>query len=155
MFIYTGARRGEICQRRLGDGRGVRWRDINWFTGSIKVKGKGEEKIKYMNEILKSELAAEMRRRQKNGTFDTEDLVVHYICDTVSAKVRKVLQKSGMYAKGRGVHSFRHTFATETLKNTNLRVTQEALDHKNISTIEIYTHVGAEEKKKAVAALPY
>ncbi len=82
-------------------------------------------------------------------------MVVHYICDTVSAKVRKVLQKSGMYVKGRGVHSFRHTFATETLKNTNLRVTQEALDHKNISTTEIYTHVVAEEKKKAVAALPY
>ena len=155
MFIYTGARRSEICQTRLGDGRGVRWRDVNWFNSSIRVRGKGEEKIKYMNKNLKSELAAEMRRRQKNGTFDTEDLVVHYICDTVTSKVTKVLKEAGMYVKGRGVHAFRHTFATETLKNTNIRVTQEALDHKNISTTEIYTHVVAEEKKRAVAALPY
>ena len=38
-------------------------------------------------------------------------------------------------------HAFRHTFVTETLRTSNLRVAQEALDHKNISTTEIYTHV--------------
>jgi len=38
---------------------------------------------------------------------------------------------------------------------SNMRVAQEALDHKNISTTQIYTHIVAEQKKKAVAALPY
>lgn len=89
MLIYTGARRSELFQGRAGDGRGVRWKDIDWFNSSIKVIGKGEEKIKYMNDILKSELAAEMRRRQQDGNFDTEDLIVHYIGDTVTSKVRK------------------------------------------------------------------
>ncbi len=60
-----------------------------------------------------------------------------------------------MYVTGRAMHAFRHTFATETLKNNNIRVTQEALDHKDISTTQIYTHIVAEQKKKAVAALPY
>ena len=69
--------------------------------------------------------------------------------------MRKVLTEAGMYVKGRAVHAFRHTFATETLKNNNIRVTQEALDHKDISTTQIYTHIVAEQKKKAVAALPY
>ena len=133
----------------------MHWKDIDWFNGTIKVRGKGEEKIKYMNDILKSELAAEMRSRQQDGSFDTEDLIVHYIGDTVTSKVRKVLIKAGMYVKGRAVHAFRHTFATETLKNNNIRVTQEALDHKDISTTQIYTHIVAEQKKKAVAALPY
>ena len=96
-----------------------------------------------------------MAKRQQESNFDTEDLIVHYICDTVTSKVRKVLQDSGMYVKGRAVHAFRHTFATETLKNNNIRVTQEALDHKDISTTQIYTHIVAEQKKKAVAALPY
>ncbi len=108
-----------------------------------------------MNDILKSELAAEMRKRQQDGSFDTEDLVVHYICDTVTSKVRKTLKGADMYVNGRAVHAFRHTFATETLKNNNIRVTQEALDHKDISTTQIYTHIVAEQKKKAVAALPY
>ncbi len=125
------------------------------FNGTIKVRGKGEEKIKYMNDILKSALAAEMRSRQQDGSFDTEDLIVHYIGDTVTSKVRKVLTEACMYVKGRAVHAFRHTFATETLKNNNIRVTQEALDHKDISTTQIYTHIVAEQKKKAVAALPY
>ncbi len=155
LFIYTGARRCEICQTRVGDGRGLRWKDIMWMQDEIKVSGKGEEKIKAMHPILKKELAAEMRRRQKEITFDFDDLVVHYICDTVTKKVQQVLKKNGMYVKGRAVHGFRHTFATETLKTSNLRVAQEALDHKNISTTEIYTHVVAEEKKRAVAALPY
>jgi len=155
MLIYTGSRRSELFRGRVGDGRGVHWKDIDWFNGTIKVRGKGEEKIKYMNDILKSELAAEMRRRQQDGHFDTEDLIVHYIGDTVTSKVRKVLQESDMYVKGRAVHACRHTFATETLKNNNIRVTQEALDHKDISTTQIYTHIVAEQKKKAVAALPY
>jgi len=89
-----------------------------------------------------------MRNRQQDGSFDTEDLIVHYIGDTVTSKVRKVLKGAGMYVTGRAVHAFRHTFATETLKNNNIRVTQEALDHKDISTTQIYTHIVAEQKRK-------
>ncbi len=156
LFIYTGARRSEICQYRLGDGRGLRWKDILWFQDQIRVTGKGAEKLKPMKEFLKTELAAEMRKRQKNGTFDTDDLVVHYTADTVTIKVRKALKELGIYVKGRAIHAFRHTFATETLKAVgDLRLTQELLDHKSVSTTQIYTHIVSEQKKKAVEALPY
>ena len=155
LFIYTGARRCEICQERNGDGRGLRWKDILWFEDSIRVCGKDGEKIKVMHPTLRKELAAEMRSRQDDGTFDLDDVVVHYTSDTVSHKVRDALKRAGLYQKGRSVHAFRHTFATETLKNSNIRVVQEALDHKNISTTEIYTHIVAEQKKIAVASLPY
>jgi integrase/recombinase XerD len=92
-----------------------------------------------------------------NGTLDVDDLVVHYVGDTIRDKVRKVLKACGIYDKGRAVHAFRHTFATETLKSKggNVRLTQELLDHKNISTTQIYTHIVMEQKKKAVADLPY
>ena len=135
--------------------RGLRWRDILWFQDEIKVYGKGSEKIKALHRVLKKELASEMRLRQNEGTFDLDGLVVHYICDTVTNKVTEVLKEAGMYIKGRSVHAFRHTFATETLRTSNLRVAQEALDHKDISTTQIYTHIVAEEKKKAVGDLPY
>ena len=123
----------------------------------ITVSSKGEEKLKPMHPFLKAELAAEMRRRQQAGTFAVDDLVVHFIGDTVSGKVRKVLRKENLYVEGRGVHAFRHTFATETLKATggNLRLTQEALNHKDISATQIYTHILNEQKQKAVESLPY
>jgi len=40
MLIYGSARRSEICQGRVVDGRLVRWKDIDWFNSSIKVRGK-------------------------------------------------------------------------------------------------------------------
>jgi len=98
------------------------------------------------------------KKRGVNLSLSELDRYVYepYLTETgVTSKVRKVLTESGMYVKGRAVHAFRHTFATETLKNNNIRVTQEALDHKDISTTQIYTHIVAEQKKKAVAALPY
>jgi site-specific recombinase XerD len=84
-------------------------------------------------------------------------LVVHYGDDTITEKVTKVLKHFGIYEKGRAVRAVRHSFATVAIasKGGNVRLTQELLDHKNISTTQIYTHIVAEQKKKAVADLPY
>lgn len=47
-------------------------------------------------------------------------------------------------------HALRHTFATELLKHTNLRVIQAALGHRSIKSTQIYTHPGFGDLKQAM-----
>ena len=60
-------------------------------------------------------------------------------------------KKAGINNKKVSPHTFRHTFATDLLRETkNLRLVQKALGHSNISTTQIYTHIVDEELEKAL-----
>lgn len=62
--------------------------------------------------------------------------------------VKKYAQKAGLSEKV-VCHTLRHTFATDLLKKgVDLRIIQEFLGHKNISTTQIYTHVTKPQLKE-------
>lgn len=72
-------------------------------------------------------------------------------------QVQRLLKNIGNTALGRRIHPhlLRHTFATNLLKVTNIRVVQELLGHKNISTTEIYTHPTMNDAQQAVDQLDF
>ncbi|MFW9941610.1 MAG: tyrosine recombinase XerC [Candidatus Thorarchaeota archaeon] len=156
IFIYTGARRGEICQYKVGDDYGLRWKNILWMQNSIILKGKKKERSVPLVKSLRIALFNEMQNRITNNCFDTEDLIVHYTADSVTRFMRKALKQLGVYSRGNAIHMLRHTTATMILEETrDLRLVQEILGHSQITTTQIYTHIVSERKRKALEALPY
>lgn len=82
---------------------------------------------------------------KKNAVFEFEGEPlttrgVQYILD-------KVVNKSGLNIKVHP-HMFRHSFATHLLDNgADLRVVQELLGHRSLSTTQIYVHVSKQHLK--------
>ncbi|MBU1672815.1 MAG: tyrosine-type recombinase/integrase [Actinobacteria bacterium] len=65
---------------------------------------------------------------------------------------KRYVERAGLDPELVTPHVLRHTCATEMMRRgTNLRVIQEALGHKNISTTQIYTHVVNDDVKRAMA----
>lgn len=69
---------------------------------------------------------------------------------------QRMLKKLSLVSIGRSVHPhvLRHTFATNLLRVSNMRIVQKALGHKNISTTQIYTHPSNDEISNAINQLP-
>ncbi len=63
-------------------------------------------------------------------------------------RIKDYLKKAGIQKTGT-CHLFRHTMATQMLKNgANIRVVQEILGHRKITTTQLYTHLTIEHLKK-------
>lgn len=74
----------------------------------------------------------------------------------ISARqVERIIRNAGYHGIGRPIHphQLRHTFATRLLKITNIRTVQQLLGHKNLSSTEIYTHPGHQDKVDAIAEM--
>lgn len=71
----------------------------------------------------------------------------HHVCDkTVQRAVRSAAERAEI-TKHVTCHTFRHSFATHLLEaGYDIRVIQELLGHKDISTTMIYTHVLQQKK---------
>lgn len=67
-------------------------------------------------------------------------------------QVQRIIGSAAERSIGRWInpHVLRHTFATNLMKVTNIRVVQQLLGHRCLSSTQIYTHPGAEDCLTAI-----
>ncbi len=130
---------------------------VDLQTGKLCLKqGKGEKnRILWLSEES-LQLLRSRRQRQANDIGRCDLVFTTGTGKPVGAKdIREMVytyaSRAGITEKNISPHTFRHTFATDLLRETrNLRLVQKALGHSSISTTQIYTHIVDEELEEAM-----
>ena len=158
--LATGLRRGELL--------GLKWQDIDWENGIIKVRRQVarvdgqivEAPLKTKNSyraVSISPQAIEVLREQKRKTNDT------YVFpspnggpispDSVNNMLKRVLERAGI-PKVR-FHDLRHTFATIALQNgVDIKTVSGMLGHFSAGfTLDTYAHVTTAAQKEAAQTM--
>ncbi len=146
LLYATGVRVSELVNIKLSD----------ILEDEIKVFGKGrKERIVYYGEYASSIMDIYLKDGRKKLLKDkTSDYLfinnksevltdrgVRYIID-------KLIKETSIKTKI-SPHSLRHSFATHLLnEGADLKVVQDLLGHKNLSTTSIYTHVSNEHLRE-------
>ena len=158
--LATGLRRGELL--------GLKWSDIDWKNGIIKVKrqiarvdGKViEAPLKTKNSyrtVTISPQAVEVLKQQKAKTKD--EFVFPspnggaISPDSVNNMLKRVLERAGI-PKVR-FHDLRHTFATVALQNgVDIKTVSGMLGHFSAGfTLDTYAHVTTAAQKEAAQTI--
>ncbi|MFA6876561.1 MAG: site-specific tyrosine recombinase XerD, partial [Parabacteroides sp.] len=140
------------CGLRVSELITLRFSDVYFEEGFIKVEGKGskqrlvpisdraiQEIKKYLydrNHVKVKKGCEDVLFLSRRGTGLSRIMVFHVI---------KVQAELAGITKNISPHTFRHSFATHLLEGgANLRAIQEMLGHKQITTTEIYTNIDRE-----------
>lgn len=151
VLYATGVRVGELVAMNL--------RDLDLDQRQIRVVGKGNrERVVLMGQRAATALMAYLagarpRLLEAAANPDREALFVNQGGRRLS--VRAVQQRVHKYvlqcAQSRRItpHALRHTFATHMLDGgADLRTIQMLLGHRNLGTVETYTHVTTDHMKR-------
>jgi integrase/recombinase XerC len=132
--------------------------DLDFTAEVIKARGKGRrERVVPVGSFALQAIKRYVDVRAQVPRINPDDpdaLFLNRFGDRLSSRsIRKILDK---YIKVTGLnektspHTLRHSFATHLLnRGANLRMVQELLGHKHLSTTQIYTHVTTQGMKKS------
>lgn len=132
---------------RLAEMISINVKDINTFSGEIRVIGKGDKERKVPFAGKATEWVKKwLKVRGHLAKPEEKALFVSKLGQRISHRnVQKRMSEWGQkqsLASHVSPHKLRHSFATHMLESSsNLRAVQELLGHENISTTQIYTHL--------------
>ena len=161
--LATGLRRGELL--------GLKWSDIDWKNGIIKVRRQVaridgqivEAPLKTKNSyraVTISPQAIEVLKQQKTKTKELKDPYIFpspnggpISPDSVNNMLKRVLERAGI-PKVR-FHDLRHTFATIALQNgVDIKTVSGMLGHFSAGfTLDTYAHVTTSAQKEAAQTM--
>ena len=142
LLYATGARCSELISIRI--------KDINLNKKTILVYGKGrKERIVLFGSKAREKLENYMvKERQNIASTDDFLFLNHRGQPLTSRSVQRIIEAFRPFLKidkEISPHKIRHSFATHLLnQGADIRIVQELLGHKNISTTEKYTHLTQE-----------
>lgn len=139
LLYATGIRCAELVNIRL--------QDINIHNKTIRIIGKGnKERFALFNEATKARIENYIKVERNYIFAHNEYLFIN--ADNKQLSSRTIQRIVKMFRKFLNVekkitpHKIRHTFATHLLnQGVDIRILQELLGHKSLSSTEKYTHV--------------
>jgi site-specific recombinase XerD len=154
LMLDTGLRVGEVVQLQIND----------LIFDNAPVRGivvRPEIAKRQSERVVKvtKRLAAAIENmygfvwQQQNRALDSNAFYSSRRPERLSYQnVELIIKAAGKRALHRDIspHTLRHTYATRLMRVTNIRVVQELLGHKRLSSTQIYTHPDQEDKDKAV-----
>jgi len=151
LLYASGMRVSELLNLNLDD--------LYLEMGFVRCMGKGaKERIVPIGEVATRALEVYLRgSRQKllKEGQQGEALFLNRLGSRMSRqgfwKILKAQAKVAGIRKEISPHKLRHSFATHLIENgADLRIVQELLGHADISTTQIYTHVGKSHLRKVI-----
>jgi site-specific recombinase XerD len=151
-FIYTGIRRAELLNLKLGD------MDPNGKSLRVEHgKGRKTRVIPMVDELVSAlEDWLEYRPRCDHDYLFTTNRGNRIYATRLQTIWRKTLERSEITRRGVSMHTLRHSFATLLLQSgqADLVSIQQLLGHSRLDTTAIYLHVGDPQLRAAIAAHP-
>lgn len=132
---------------RFKEAVSVKWEDINWQSESIMLKDTkgGSPRIAVLTADIRTLL--EPFRKEKGQVFENPRTGRHY--QSLKTLFKTACRRASI--KRIHPHLLRHAFGTYALEATgDLRLVQELLGHRQLTTTQIYTHIAVERKRRAI-----
>jgi site-specific recombinase XerD len=140
LLARLGLRAGEVVALRLGD--------IDWDEGSFTLRAKGGQEVKLpllveVGEAIASYLQNGRPQCVSRCLFIRQRAPrVGFTHAAISKLVERALARAGIDSSRKGAHVFRHSLATEMLRQgASLTEIGELLRHQHPNTTLIYTKV--------------
>jgi integrase/recombinase XerC len=146
------------CGLRVSELSGMNLFDVDFTKSVIRVLGKGDREriVPIGRKALEAIKAYRQRLREESGISDDTNAPLFLNRNQGRLTVRSIARILDKIAKECGLlapvspHALRHTFATHMLDaGADLRIVQELLGHKSLSTTQKYTHVSIDRLMEA------
>jgi len=152
LLYATGIRVSEMVSLKLSD--------INGDFTQIIIKTKGNQErvipiissvMNQLKDYLEELKASKIQKNEISYIFPSNSKQGHITRNRFFQLLQNLSLAVGIQKDRVSPHVLRHSFATHLLeKGVDLRLIQESLGHKDISTTEIYTHLDRNRLKKVL-----